>query len=388
MRAEGRELIDLGAGEPDAASPPPAVDAAIDALRSGFTRYTAVDGLADLRRELALHYASLGGPWTGEGDVLITVGAKSALLNLTLAVAEPGCEVIIPSPCWVSLPAQVKLAGATPVLVRRSADDGFAFDVDQLLAAFTDRTRLVVLNTPCNPTGAVLPTSELERLVAGAAQRDVLVVVDATYERFDYSAASDSSAHPVSVARRFPDHLAHVSSFSKAYAMTGWRVGFALGPPDLVRAMRMVQSHATTHATSFAMCGALAALRHGDEAAATLVQRCRTNRDFLVPALDAIDGVRCPLPEGSFYALADVRGLLGDGVADSTAFAERLLEVEGVVVVPGLAFDAEGFVRLSFAAPQEVVRRGLEGFRRFADSLRRPAAERSKTRGADLVGSH
>ncbi len=366
LTREGRDLVDLGAGEPCFASPVGAVEAAREALAAGFTRYTTVDGTPDLRAALVRHYRGHGAPWTGDGDVLVTVGAKSALLGSMMALLDPGDEVVLPTPCWGSLPAQIALVGGRTVAVERSSQGGFAFDADALVAAIGDRTRVVLINSPCNPTGAVIGHDALRRLAEVAARRDVVLLVDATYEAFDYRDVPprQSALGGVRVAAEFPDHVVWISSFSKAFAMTGWRVGYALGPRHVIAGLRSVQSHATTHPTSFAMVGARAALERGGASSAEQVARCRGNRDLLVSALEAMPGVRCAAPDGAFYALPDVSELLDVGGVDgSVALAELLLDRVGVVTVPGAAFGAERHLRLSFAAPRERIEVGVERLR-------------------------
>ncbi len=264
LTAQGRDIIDFSAGEPDFASPQVALEAASQALRDGFTKYTESNGIPDLRKELASSYARrYGTPW-GPGEVLITVGGKAALFELATALFEPGQEVIIPSPCWVSIPEQVRLMGADPVFVATSCDDGFGVPAARVLEAMTPRTRAVILNSPCNPTGGVIAAEDVEAIVTECARRGLLLIFDETYERFVYDGREHASA--ARWAASFPETVVVVGSFSKTYAMTGWRVGYALGPKELISQAAVVQSHATSNATSFAMVGALAALRsdHGE----------------------------------------------------------------------------------------------------------------------------
>ena len=303
LAARGVDVVDLGAGEPDFDSPPVAVAAAQRALDEGFTRYTPAAGTPDLRRALAARYERLGGPWS-PAQVVVTVGAKAALFELALALFDEGQEVVIPSPCWVSFPEQVRLCGAEPVLVPTKAEDGFALRAEPLLAAFGPRTRAVVVNSPCNPTGGLMGADDLERLVVEAAARGVLVVADETYDQFVYDGAHYASA--ASLAARYPDTVVLVGSFSKTWAMTGWRLGWLLGPPWVVDGVLRVQGHATSNATSFAMVGALAALHEPESAMAERLAEYQLRRDLVARRLAAIPGVRCTPPAGAFYAFPDV----------------------------------------------------------------------------------
>jgi len=376
LRARGVELCDLGAGEPSFPSPPQAVAAAIAALRAGHTRYTAVEGLVDLRRELALDYQEFGARWSGDDDVLVTVGAKSALLEAALSLVDPGSEVVIPTPCWQTLPAQVRLAGGRPVLVEMERANGFALEADRLIQALSSATRAVVINSPCNPTGAVMEGSHLRRLVAECARREIAVVSDETYGVFVYddpdgegrraTDRSGSRSSVASLAGEFPETVLLVAAFSKAFAMTGWRVGYALGPTTLIQAMRSVQSHMTTNATSFAMHGALAALRLEKVYQAEHVSWCAANREMVKEAFAGHPRLDYRPAPGSFYAFPRLE-LSGRGSGESTVeVARRLLDEQRVVVVPGEAFGAPGYLRISFAAARDQLAVGLQ---RIAEAL-------------------
>jgi aspartate aminotransferase len=357
LKASGVDVVDLGAGEPDFASPPVAVEAAKRALDAGLTRYTAAAGLPELRRGLARRYQALGAPWEA-GQVVVTVGAKAALFELAMALFEEGDEVIIPSPCWVSFPEQVRLAGAEAVLVPAKAADGFALHAEPLLAAIGPKTRAIIVNSPCNPTGGVISAPELERLVAGAAERGVLLVADETYDQFVYDGGGFASAAPL--AARFPETVVLVGSFSKTWAMTGWRLGWVLAPPEIVDAVLRVQGHATSNATSFAMAGALAALDEPPSAMAERLAEYQLRRDLVAERLGAMAGVSCPPPKGAFYAFPDVSGCYDEALPGSLAMARWLLDEARVAVVPGEAFYADAHLRLSFACSRAELARGLD----------------------------
>ncbi len=364
LRARGVAVIDLGVGEPDFDSPPAVVAAAERALEQGFTRYTNAAGTPELRRGLAERYQKRhGAPW-GADQVVVTVGAKAALFEVALALFERGDEVLLPTPAWVSFAPQVELAGAATVAVPMRADDGFAIHADPLVAAMTPRTRAVIVNSPCNPTGGMMSGIDLERLVDAAAERGVLVIADETYDQFVYDGARHASA--AALAGRFPDTVVLVGSFSKTWAMTGWRLGWVFGPPEVIDGVQRVQGHATSNPTSFAMAGALAALAEPDSEMARRLAEYQLRRDLIASRLAAMPGVRCAPPAGAFYAFPDVSGCFDDELSGSLAIARYLLDEAHVAVVPGEAFGADAHVRVSFASSRETLAEGLD---RMAEAL-------------------
>lgn len=367
LAARGVSIVDLGAGEPDFPSPPAAIAAARKALADGFTRYTPAAGIPELREALAAKYAdNHGAPWR-PSDVVVSVGGKGALFELALALLEVGDEVVLPSPYWVSFPEHIRFAGARPATVATHVEDGFRIHADAVIERMTPATRVVLLNSPCNPTGGIVAAEDLRKIVAAAAERDLVVISDETYERFIYGGRKFASAAPL--AALYPQTVVVVGTFSKTYAMTGWRIGYALGPPWLMRAVMNIQSHATSNATSFAMKGALVALEKGEDDVARMVAEFEDRRDLVAALLEEIPGVTCPPPDGAFYAFPNVAACYRPGREGSVALAEFLLEEAGVAVVPGLAFGADDHVRISFATSRESLREGLE---RMAEALGRP----------------
>jgi aspartate aminotransferase len=363
LKSDGVSVVDFGAGEPDFPSPPVAVEAARQALTDGFTRYTQNNGIPALRQALARRYRDLyGAPWTPD-QTLITVGGKGALFETALALFEEGQEVVVHTPAWVSIPEQIRFAGAEVVEVPTSGDDGFAVEADRILAAIGPRTRAVIVNSPCNPTGGVIEPEALEAIVAGCAARGVLLISDETYERFVYDGRPPCSA--AALAARFPDTVILAGSFSKTYAMTGWRLGYLLGPKAIVDAAATIQGHATSNATSFAMVGALAAMEGAEDDVARMIEEYELRRDFLIPRLNALPGVTCRAPKGAFYAFPNVSGAFRSGLASSSEFAERLLEEAHVAVVAGSAFGSDAHIRISFACSRETLDEGLRRLARF-----------------------
>ncbi len=365
LKAQGVDLVDFGAGEPDFASPPCAVAAAITALETGFTKYTAVAGIPELRKALAARYAkAFGAPWSA-AETLITVGGKGALFETALALFEEGQEVVVHTPAWVSFVEQIRFAGAEVVEVPTDGADGFAIRAEPIIQALSPRTRAVLLNSPCNPTGGVIEAADRRRIVEACAERGIVVISDETYERFVYDGFAAGSA--AELAAEFPGTVVVVGSFSKTYAMTGWRLGFLLGPRELVDAACRIQGHATSNPTSFAMKGALAALEGAERDVEAMIAEYALRRDLLIPRLNALPGVRCAAPKGAFYAFPDISACLGARFATPTELAERLLEEEAVALVAGEALGSDRHVRISFACSRASLDEGIRRMARFLD---------------------
>ncbi len=365
LRRQGVDVVDFGVGEPDFDSPAVAVEAARRALTDGFTRYTPTDGTPELRQALAAGLAERhGAPWSG-GDGVITVGAKSALFQLALALLDDGDEVVLPTPAWVSFEEQIRFAGARPVTVPTAAADGFRIHAAPLIDAMTPRTRAVLVNSPSNPTGGVISAADLAALAGACAERGAVLISDETYERFVYDGAPHASA--AVLAARHPETVVLVGSFSKTYAMTGWRLGFVFGPRAVIQAVSKVQSHATSNPTSFAMRGALAALAGAEADVRAMIAEYQARRDLLIPRLEALPGVTCRPPAGAFYAFPDVSATYRPGRQGSLELAERLLDEAALAVVPGAAFGDDRHIRISFACSREEIARGLD---RLAGFLR------------------
>ena len=358
LAAEGVSIVDLSAGEPDFPSPACAVEGARTALAEGFTRYTAAAGIPELRSGLAKHYReTYGGPWEA-GDVMVSVGGKGALFELALALFDHGDEVILPGPYWVSFPEHIRFCGAAPVVVPTTVEDGFRIHADAIIEAITDKTRAILLNSPSNPTGGVIAAADLRQIVVAAAERGIVVLSDETYDRFLYGGLEYASA--ATLAPEFLDNVVVVNSFSKTYAMTGWRLGFALGPKWVMKAALNIQSHATSNATSFAMRGAVAALEEAEPEVERMVAEFEARRDLVSEGLGQIPGVTCRPPDGAFYAFPDVAACYRPGRQGSVELSEYLLSEARVAVVPGIAFGNDDHIRLSFAASRDDLREGLE----------------------------
>jgi aspartate aminotransferase len=357
LRRAGVEVIDFGAGEPDFPTPEPVKAAAREALDRNFTRYTPNSGIAELKRAICERYRADYGVEYAESEVIVTAGGKQALFNAALALFGPGDEVITHAPGWPTLVEQIKLAGATPVVVRTYPEDGFAVRADAVLGAVTARTRGIVLNSPCNPTGALVAERELTAIADAAARRGMWVVVDFCYEKLIYDVVPHNV--PAVLAACCRELAVVCGSASKTYAMTGWRCGWALGPRAVIAAADAVQSHSTSNASSIAQKAAVAALAGPQSAVGEMVAEYRGRRDALCRWLGAEPRLHFDAPAGAFYLFVDVGDLLSvNGCRTSAAFAQALLEEARVAVTPGEAFDAPGYIRISFATSMDLLREG------------------------------
>ncbi len=361
---EGRSIIRLGAGEPDFETPDFIKAAAVDAIQRGDTRYTPVGGGADLKAAIVEKFRRENGLEFQPAQVLVSGGAKQSLFNLCLAVLGPGDEAIVPAPYWVSYPEMVRLADATPVVIATGMAEGFKMTPAQLEAALTPRTRLVFINSPSNPTGSAYSADELEALGAVLEQwPQVFIVSDDIYEHIywgDSAYTTIAAASPALAPRTMT-----VNGVSKAYAMTGWRIGYAAGPEWLIAAMTAVQSQSTSNACSVSQAAATAALNGDQSVVHDMRDAYRERHDFLVRGLNGIDGVECRAGDGTFYAFPSVHGALERlGIPGDIELATRLLEDEGVACVPGTAFGAPGHLRFSFACSIDDLAEGLERLKR------------------------
>ncbi len=359
LRRQGRDVVLLSAGEPDFDTPAPIVEAAVEALREGFTHYTPNPGIPELREAVAEKLRRENGLGVSAAQVLCSNGAKQAVAQAVIALCRPGDEVLIPTPYWVSYPEMARLVGAEPVAVETTPETGYKVTPDQLDAAVTDRTRLLVFNAPSNPTGAVYTPEEVEALAEVLrAHEHVFVVSDEIYEHVLFDARHTTIATLDGMAER----TVTVNGFSKAYAMTGWRLGYAAGPAWLIDAMAKVQSQLTSAPSSISQRAGVAALAMSPEPVAEMVAAFRVRRDFVLSRVQAWPDVVCPKPEGAFYLFPDVSAYFGrrtpEGavVTDSTALCDYLLDAHGVALVPGSAFGADYGVRLSYAASMDDLR--------------------------------
>jgi len=365
LAASGVDVVDFGLGEPDFPTPRFVAEAGAAAIGAGRTRYTDVSGEAALREAIAERYAREQGASYGRENVIVTAGAKQAVFNACQVLFQEGDEVALFSPHWVSFPEMIRLAGARPLFVATDLDSGWHATAERLERQATLRTRGVILNSPNNPTGAVASRDEIGRLLEWCADRDAVLIFDETYDRFLYD------ARPHVSAAAFPEHRARVvvtGAASKTYAMTGWRLGWAAGPREVIEAMTSYQSHSTSNASSISQAAVLAALKdpaRTEESVAAMLDQYKRRRRTMIEGLLRIPGVRAAWPEGSFYAFADVSALFArKKAAGSAEFCDRLLREAHVATVSGDAFGNDRCLRLSFATGIERVE---EGVRRLAE---------------------
>lgn len=366
--AQGRDVISLGAGEPDFETPAPIREAAIASIRAGKTRYTSPDGILSLKqaichklqRENQLHYQP--------EQIVVTSGAKHAVFNSLLALLDPGDEVLIPAPYWVTYPELVKLLGATPVILPSDASTGFRLTPQQLESAITPRTKCLILNNPCNPTGVVYTPAELQKMAQILVQHDLYCLSDEIYEHLVYEGSFASMAAQPGMAQR----TLLVNGLSKSYCMTGWRVGYVAAPLEIAREISKAQGQTTHHASNIAQYGAEAAL-NGDFATVTQMRQAfHERRDWLLQALRTLPGLNIPTPQGAFYIFADISSLFnkhtpsGECIQGSIDFCRYLLDSQGLAIVPGAAFGLDSCIRFSYAASLTTLQ---DAFARFSRAV-------------------
>jgi aspartate aminotransferase len=374
MAAQGIDVIDFASGEPDFDTPEAVKEAAAAAIRAGFTKYTPASGIDELKQAIIEKLEREQGLCYEKSQILVSCGAKHTLYNLAQALLEAGDEVIIPAPFWVSYRDQVLLNDATPVLLETREADGYAVTRSMVEACLSPRTKAIVVNSPCNPTGATYDRATLEEIAEIALRRDLLIISDEIYEKILY----DGAQH-LSTAALGPEVAARtvvVNGVSKAYAMTGWRIGYAAGPKGLMTAMADIQSQSTSNPSSISQKAAVAALRNGDAFTQQMVREFDVRRRLMVERLNKIAGLSCRMPTGAFYAFPNVAGLLsrrhGNGAINTPAeLATFLLKEAKVAVVPGEPFGSSDHIRLSYATSTDAIRRGLDRMEAALNQLTR-----------------
>ncbi len=375
LRRQGRDVIDLGAGEPDFPTPEHVKAAAQAAIEANFTKYTANAGTLELRQAICARYKTDYGVEYSDGEVIVTAGGKQALANVALALFGPGDEVITHAPGWPSIVEQIKLAEATPVIVRSHAEDGFALHADAFLEAITPSTKGIIINSPCNPTGALMTSDDLARVARAAAAKGIWIVVDLCYEKLIYEPVPHDL--PTVLARELRDRAVLCGSASKAYSMTGWRAGWAIGPKEVIGAAGALQSHQTSNVCSITQKAVVSALNGPQECVTEMLEEYRNRRDRIWEWLTADGRIKCVKPAGAFYLFIDISDLLSpNGVRTSGEFADRLIDEAYVVTTAGEAFDAPGFLRISYANSLERLKEASERIASFVKKMNQgqPAA--------------
>ncbi len=363
LKAQGVDVIGFGVGEPDFDTPQNIKEAGIKAIENGFTKYCPVGGTDDLKDAIIGKLKRDNGLSYEKSEVIVSCGAKHSLYNIAMAVLEKGDEVIIPAPYWVSYPDIVALADATPVVVNTSEKNGFKMTPEEFRKAVTPKTKAVVINSPSNPTGSSYSRKELELIAEIAVEKKILIISDDIYEKLVYDGFEFASI--ASLGKEVRDITIVVNGVSKAYAMTGWRIGYAAGAKEIITAMTNIQSQSTSNPTSIAMKASTEALAGPQDAVDSMVKEFDKRRVYMVERLNKIKGVTCLRPNGAFYAFPNITGLLGKKfngniLKTSSDMAALLLDEVKVALVPGSAFGAEGYLRLSYATSQEKIKEGID----------------------------
>ena len=363
MKADGQDVVGFGAGEPDFDTPEHIKTAAIAALQAGFTKYTPSAGIPELRQAIAEKLAADNGLTYRAGQVIVSNGAKHSCYNAILATCQPGDEVIIPAPYWVSYPDMVRLVGAEPVIVPTMERNNWKMHAEDFENAMTPRTKMLIMNSPCNPTGSVYTQEELEAIVEVARGEDIYILSDEIYEKLVYDDAKHVSI--ASLSKEAYDLTITVNGFSKSYAMTGWRLGYLAAPEAVAKAVDSIQSHTTANPSSFSQRGALAALKGDQQSVADMREEFDMRRNYMLDRLSKIPNVTAVRPQGAFYVLVNVSQL---GLT-SQNFADRLLSKSNVAVVPGAAFGDDRTIRLSYATSIDIIKKGLDRLQDFCRTL-------------------
>lgn len=364
MKAAGVDVISYSAGEPDFDTPENIRNAGKAAIDSGKTRYTIVSGIAPLRQAICEKLKKDNNVEYTPAEISVGTGAKQPLFNILLALCEEGDEVILPTPCWVSYVEMIKLAGAKPVLVPTLADQAFDLDLDAIEAAITPNTRVILVTTPNNPTGAVYSEEKLRKLSAMSIEHDLMIVCDEIYEKLVYGDAKHFSL--ASISPEAKEHAVIINGFSKAYAMTGWRIGYAAGPAKLIKGINALQSHATHAPNSITQWAAVEALTGPQDSVEMMRQEFEKRQQYILERLNAMPGVSCAPMKGAFYAFPSVAGTFGKKTAsgkvinNDSDLADYLLDDYHVALVPGFSFEAPGYVRLSYASSMEDLKEGMD----------------------------
>ena len=366
MREQGIDVVDFGPGEPDFPTPGNIKLAGIRAIESGFTKYTAVGGIKDLKKAIVEKHARDFGSKYDIGDCIVNLGGKHAIFNVFSAMIDEGDEVVIPTPYWVSFADITRFTGGTPVFVPASEAEGFRLTARMLERSFTSKTRLVIVNSPNNPSGGIVDDDEFVRMMNLCREHGVYLLSDECYAHFLYDGRK-----PFSIASetQFKSHIIAAGSLSKTYAMTGWRLGYVLAAPEIIEAVAKIQSHSTSNPVSFVQKAAIEALSGPQDSVKEMLGEYAKRRTFVIERLRAIPGVKCAEPGGAFYAYPNISTSFGRGIADALDFSVKLLEKQHVAVVPGEAFGTKEHIRISYATSMEQLDKGLTRISEFMSGL-------------------
>jgi len=368
MKNEGKDVVSFSAGEPDFDTPDFIKEAAIQAILSGKTKYTPATGIPELKNSIIEKFRIENNLEYLPEEIMVNCGAKHSLFNIIMCTCEKGDEVIIPAPYWVSYPEMVKAAGATPVIID-CLNTNFKLNPDKLKAALTKKTKLLIINSPSNPTGSIYSRDELLKIAEVAQENDLLIISDEIYEHLVYDKQFASIA---AVSEEIKNRTIVVNGVSKAYSMTGWRIGYAAGNSTVISACAKLQSHSTSNPTSFAQIGAAAALTspQSRDVVSNMAAEFKKRRDFIYDFLCNIDGITVNKPEGAFYIFPSIKNFIGNKISSSFDFAEKLLDEKKVAVVPGEGFGAAGYIRLSYASSMQELEKGLTRIDEFINEIK------------------
>ncbi len=362
LRREGKDVLAFSSGEPDFPTPEHIARAGHEAIEKGFTKYPPTPGLQDLREAIRDHLEEYYNIVYEPAQVIVTVGAKHALIEAMMALLDPGEEVIVPVPCWVSYPEQVKLAGGVPVVIERGVEENFRIRPEQVAEKITPRTKLIILCNPDNPTGAVMEEEDIRGIAKLALKHRLYVISDEIYSRLTYDGHTHISF--AGISEEVKEQTITINGFSKAYAMTGWRLGYAAGPGKLIRAMTAIQGHFTSGATAISQWAGVAALRGPQEPVERMRLEYDRRRQSMVQRLEAMEGIRCNVPQGAFYVYPDVstwfgRKISGREISGSLDFCQAMIDQAGIGLVPGVGFLQEGYARITYACSMEQIQEGM-----------------------------
>jgi aspartate aminotransferase len=374
LRERGFDVIDLSVGEPDFDTPDFIKQLAWEGLQKGLTKYTSISGMKVFRETIASFYGDQFGADFSANEVAAACGGKQGLFNAACTLLNPGDDVLIPKPYWVTFPEIAHFCRARPIFIE-TAETDFVLTADQVRASITDKTRLLIINSPNNPTGRVIPPDEMRRIAEVCADNDVYLLTDECYLYFVYPPGAPFTS--ASFSNDIRKHICVAGSFSKTYAMTGWRIGYTIANPEWTGAMIKLQSHSATHPTSFVQYACAKALQDVEqtvESVRTMTTEYQRRRDWLIPALNSISGFRCAMPEGAFYAFVDVQEMLGRDFKASADIAEFLLRDAYTVVTDGAGFGADGYLRISYATSMENLKTAVERIRSVLSLAKSPAA--------------
>jgi aspartate aminotransferase len=372
LKRAGHQIVDFGAGEPDFPTPQHVKDAAKAAIDANFSRYTNAMGIPEFREAVAAQYTRDYGIDVTMAEVVLTNGGKQALFNTALALFNPGDEVITHAPYWPTIPEQIKIAQATPVIVQTKPDDGFTVHPEKIVAAITPKTKAIIVNSPCNPTGSLTDVAAMTPIVDAAAARGIWVIVDLCYEHLIYDEVNHNL--PKLLFDRHRDRSVICGSLSKTYAMTGWRAGWTIAPKELTAAFNVIMGHTTSNIASIVQKAGVVALNGPQDGVKVMLDEYRRRRDAIHGWLTANPAIKCVKPRGAFYLFPDVSELLGGEVKSSSDFAQKLIEQEHVALTPGEGFDAPGYLRISYATSMDQLREGATRILRLAESLQPKAS--------------